>query len=83
MKFVGIRRVFSTLNEEQYTTIGMFWDEMSELYGRENLMGLGCNWGKDSIEYVMALKSGNIADANYEIDLPDEWISVSGTKEIV
>lgn len=78
MKFVGIRRVFSTHNEEQYTTIGMFWDEMSKLYGRENLMGLGCNWGDESIEYVIALKEGIIADANYEIDLPDEWISVSG-----
>ena len=28
MKFVGIRRVFSTENEEQYITIGAFWDEM-------------------------------------------------------
>ncbi len=34
-KFVGIRRVFSTKNEEQYITIGEFWDEMSKVYGRE------------------------------------------------
>jgi len=81
MRFVGIRRVFSTENEEQYMTIGAFWDEMSSLYGRENLMGLGCNWTGDSLEYVMALKSGVIADANYEIDLPDEWITVSGRTE--
>ena len=78
MKFVGIIRVFSTRNEEQYTTIGLFWDEMSELYGRENLMGLGCNWGEESIEYVIALKDGIIPDANYEIDLPDVWTTVSG-----
>lgn len=78
MKFVGIRRVFSTQNEEQYTTIGMFWDEMSKLYGRENLMGLGCNWGNNSIEYVMALKHGTIAGADYEIELPDVWTEVSG-----
>lgn len=78
MKFVGIRKVFSTINEEQYQTIGAFWDELSKVYGRENLIGLGCNWTKDSIEYVMALKDGIIEGANYEIDLPDEWIVVDG-----
>lgn len=78
MNFIGIRKVFSTQNNEQYTTIGAFWDELSCLYGRENLMGLGCNWTEDSIEYVIALKDGIIADANYEIALPDEWIAVSG-----
>lgn len=81
MKFVGIRRVFSTKNEEQYITIGEFWDEMSKVYGRENLMGLGCNWTKDSVEYVMALKNGAIADADYEILLPDEWIEICGMTE--
>jgi len=78
MKFVGIRRVFSTANEEQYMTIGAFWDELSKKYGRDNLMGLGCNWTSNSIEYVIALKEGIIPDANYEIDLPDQWIVVSG-----
>lgn len=81
MKFIGIRRVFSTKNEEQYKTIGEFWDEMANIYGREKLMGLGCNWTQDSIEYVMALKDGIIADANYEIMLPDEWIEVCGKTE--
>jgi len=81
MKFIGIRRVFSTENEEQYMTIGAFWDELSKVYGRENLMGLGCNWTSNSIEYVLALKNGIIADANYEIDLPDEWITISGKTE--
>ena len=81
MKFVGIRRIFSTKNEEQYMTIGAFWDEMSNLYGREKLMGLGCNWTGESIEYVMALKDGIITDANFEILLPDEWTTVSGKTE--
>ncbi|CCX85480.1 putative uncharacterized protein [Clostridium sp. CAG:590] len=49
MKFIGIRRVFSTKNEQQYQTIGLFWDEMSKLYGRDNLMGLGCNYREDSV----------------------------------
>lgn len=81
MKFVGIRRVFSTENEEQYMTIGAFWDEMVNAYGRSNLMGLGCNWTRDSIEYVIALKNGLINNADYEIDLPDEWITVCGKTE--
>ncbi len=51
MKFIGIRRVFSTQNEEQYSTIGAFWDEMSKLHGIENIMGLGCNWTDKSIAY--------------------------------
>ena len=37
MKFIGISRVFSTINNEQYKTIGAFWDELSEKYGMENL----------------------------------------------
>lgn len=81
MRFVGIKRVFSTQNEEQYISIGAFWDEMSDIYGRENLMGLGCNWGKDSIEYVIALKEGEISGANFVIDLPDIWKEVSGKTE--
>ena len=81
MKFVGIRKVFSTQNDEQYNTIGEFWDELSEVYGRENLMGLGCNWTSNSIEYVIALKSGIIAKANYEISLPDEWVEAAGKTE--
>lgn len=81
MKFIGIRRKFSTLNEEQYDTIGAFWNEMSKVYDIENLMGLGCNWTDDSIDYVMALKDGMIADADYETDLPDEWTEVRGRTE--
>lgn len=83
MKFIGIRKIFSTINEEQYNTIGAFWDEMSALYGRENLVGLGCNWTKDSIEYVIGFKEGIIPNTNYEIELPDKWIVVRGkTKQL-
>ena len=53
---------------------------MSEIYGRENLMGLGCNWTNHSIEYAIALKHGIIADADFEIDLPDKWHVVKGKK---
>lgn len=78
MKFVGIKRIFSTKNEQQYATIGAFWDEMSKLYGRDNLMGLGCNWTDGSIEYAIALKEGIIPGADFEIDLPEQWNVVKG-----
>lgn len=81
MKFIGIRRVFSTVNEEQYSTIGAFWDELSSVYGRENLMGLGCNWTENTIDYVMALKDGTIPNADYDVELPDNWEIAKGRTE--
>jgi hypothetical protein len=41
MVFSGISRVFDLTDEQQYETIGQFWDEMAALYGLENLRGLG------------------------------------------
>lgn len=79
MKFNGISKVFSTNNNEQYKTIGSFWDELSKKYGMENLRGLGYNWTKDSIEYVIGLKNGIIDNDNCNIDLPkDGWTIVRG-----
>ena len=37
MLFKGIGRSFSTENDQQYETIGVFWDELAAKYGRENL----------------------------------------------
>lgn len=34
MEFKGISKTFSTVGEKQYESIGAFWDEMSEIYGR-------------------------------------------------
>jgi len=41
MIFIGISRIFSTECDEQYETIGAFWDELSGKYGKSNLRGLG------------------------------------------
>lgn len=78
MKFNGISRTFSTKNNAQYETIGAFWDELSQKYGRENLRGLGYNWTTDTIEYVIGLKTGDIDGANCLVELPDEWTIVRG-----
>ena len=43
MIFKGISKEFSLLNEDQYNTIGEFWDEMALLYGLENLQGWDIN----------------------------------------
>ena len=56
MIFKGISKVFSLVNEEQYNTIGQFWDEMSNKYGLENLQGLGLNWNDNKMEYIIGLK---------------------------
>ena len=39
MLFKGIGRTFSTENDQQYKTIGAFWDELAAKYGRMNLQG--------------------------------------------
>jgi predicted transcriptional regulator YdeE len=82
MLFKGISREFSLLNEDQYNTIGDFWDEMSLLYGLENLQGLGYKWSGGKIFYAIGLKSADIDGYNLCIDLPDEnWTLVNGETE--
>ena len=79
MIFVGIAREFSLENENQYNTIGDFWDEMSSLYGLENLQGLGYKWENNKIYYAIGLKVGKIKDFNFTTELPDEgWIKIHG-----
>lgn len=87
MVFRDVSKTFSTVGEQQYNTIGKFWDEMSAIYGLENLRGLGYNWKDDSIEYVIGLKNNEIFDVSdagvwKEITLPDSgWKTYSGTTE--
>lgn len=78
MRFQGIRRIFSTENDQQYDTIGAFWQELSARYGVNRLMGLGCGWTETTIEYVLALKEGVIDGADFDAELPDEWTIVTG-----
>ena len=79
MIFRGISREFSLLNEDQYNTIGAFWDEMAKIYGLENLAGLGYLWDRDVIYYAIGLKNGDIPGYNFTIELPDGgWTVVFG-----
>ena len=79
MVFHGITRDFDLTNEQQYETIGQFWDEMTDLYGLENLIGLGYGWQGNRISYAIGLKSGEIPGCNLRISLPDEgWQTVTG-----
>lgn len=79
MLFIGISKEFSLLNEDQYNTIGDFWDEMALIYGLENLQGLGYLWKDNKISYAIGLKVGKIKDFNLSIELPDEnWTEVQG-----
>ena len=82
MLFKGISKEFSLRNEEQYNTIGDFWDEMAEIYGLENLHGLGYKWADNKIFYAIGLKAGEIKDYNLCLELPDEnWTVVNGKTE--
>lgn len=82
MEFKGISRIFSTIGNRQYNTIGAFWDELSKRYGRDNLRGLGYNWTKTSIEYVIGLIAGEIDGWNVSVHLPEDgWQRVEGRTE--
>ena len=79
MIFKGISKEFSLLHEDQYNTIGAFWDEMVLLYGLENLQGLGYKWTGGKIYYAIGLKVGEIKGHNCCIQLPDTgWQVVEG-----
>ena len=82
MIFKGITKDFSLANEDQYNTIGAFWDEMTEKYGLENLIGLGYRWQGGTISYAIGLKSGEVDECNLVIELPDEgWETKLGRTE--
>ena len=72
MIFKGISKCFSLKNEDQYNTIGDFYDELSSIYGLENLKGLGYKWENGYIWYAIGLKDGDIPEYNLEIELPDD-----------
>ena len=82
MIFIGISRSFSLINEEQYDTIGTFRDEVAELYGLENLIGLGYNRRYGKMDYAIELKAGEIPGANRGVSIPDdEWVTRRGRTE--
>ena len=82
MVFCGISRDYSVTGDGQYETIGRFWEEMSRLYGMENLMGLGYHWENDTLSYAIGLKEGEIRGWNVRIPLPDAgWVTVTGETE--
>ena len=82
MIFVGIAKEFNLANEQQYDTIGQFWDALAIQYGLENLQGLGYKWENGKIFYAIGLKTGDIKDHNLSIELPDaNWTVVDGKTE--
>ena len=79
MVFKGITKNFSLSDEQQYETIGQFWDELAMLYGLENLQGLGYHWQGNTISYAIGLKNDCIKGCNVSIELPDDgWVNAEG-----
>lgn len=84
MTFKGISKTFCLKNEEQYNTIGAFWDELAAVYGLENLQGLGYHWKGCTMEYAIGLKKGEIKGGNVSISLPDNgWKTASGKTDFL
>ena len=80
--FYGISRDFSLIDEDQYNTIGAFWDEMADIYGLESIVGLGYNWHGNTMSYAIGLKSGVIDGFDASVDLPrDGWENADGKTE--
>lgn len=65
MKFKGISRRFSTADNVQYEAIGRFIDVCADIYGRDNICGLGYNWTSSSIEYVIGMRDKS--DIDYKL----------------
>jgi len=61
LTFIGIGKKFSIIGEDQYNTIGRFWDLMSDFTNKDDLIGFGCNWTKTDMEYYI----GFIHDIDY------------------
>ena len=79
MVFNGVAKVFDLTDEQQYETIGQFWDEMAAVYGLENLRGLGYAWQGNTMSYAIGLLDGDMKDCHDSILLPDDgWITVKG-----
>ena len=79
MIFKGISRIFDLSDEQQYESIGQFWDEMAIMHGLENLRGLGYAWQGNTLSYAIGLKEGDINNFNVCIQLPDDgWMTVKG-----
>jgi GrpB-like predicted nucleotidyltransferase (UPF0157 family)/nitroreductase len=53
MIFKGIEIRFICKNNEQYETIGAFWDYMKRIFPDKQLRGLGYNWSDDCLSYVI------------------------------
>ena len=82
MVFNGISRVFDLTDEQQYDTIGQFWDELAARYGLEKLQGLGYAWQEGKISYAIGFRYGIIPGADLHIQLPDEgWQCIRGRTE--
>ncbi len=94
MKVQGYQLKFSCKDGEQYIKIGEFWDNMSNLFGRGNLFGVGYGWQSDTILYLIGHQKEDVrvaekqikqmySDIEYiEVNLPDEgWLTYVGRTE--
>lgn len=62
MIFKGIKVTFSTENDRQYIDIAKFWDTMEKYYDVDRLSGLGLNWTKNTMDYIIGFRDNSMTN---------------------
>jgi len=70
MIFKGIKVTFSTENGRQYIDIAKFWDTMEKHYDVDRLSGLGLNWTKNTMDYIIGFRDNSMTNEVLKVIKP-------------
>ena len=70
MIFKGIKVTFSTENGRQYIDIAKFWDIMEKHYDVDRLSGLGLNWTKNTMDYIIGFRDNSMTNEVLKVIKP-------------
>lgn len=70
MIFKGIKVTFSTENGRQYIDIAKFWDAMEKYYDVDRLSGLGLNWTKNTMDYIIGFRDNSMTNEVLKVIKP-------------
>lgn len=70
MIFKGIKVTFSIENGRQYIDIAKFWDIMEKYYDVDRLSGLGLNWTKNTMDYIIGFRDNSMTNEVLKVIKP-------------
>lgn len=70
MIFKGIKVTFSIENGRQYIDIARLWDVMEKYYDVDRLSGLGLNWTKDTMDYIIGFRDNSMTNEVLKVIKP-------------